>query len=327
MKAIFKNSAASAIVLSLVMAAPASAQLLGGSGGLGGGLGGTVNGTITRTTGTATGTATGSGRAEKKVDTRSGQVSGSGSAQGSGSGAIADGTDILGTPASGSASGAAEKSASGSADATLVGTDFVRATAADGVARGRGTVDSVRNTGSEAAGQASGLANSSIGSISGAGSIAGSGSGMAQGGLGQLAASGSAAASGAGMFAVEPGMPIEDAKGRVIGYVQQVHETKRGVVQAVTVEVGDRLATLPAANFAGSGDVLLTGMTKGELKSVAKEQQTAPASAAGSPSDSASDSMATEPAADSGSTQAPAENTSAPRGSANERQHSGQQPK
>lgn len=80
------------------------------------------------------------------------------------------------------------------------------------------------------------------------------------------------------MFAIEPGMPIEDAKGRVIGYVQQVKQTKQGVVQAVTVEVGDRIATLPAANFSGSGDALVTGMTKGELKSTAKKQDASPPS-------------------------------------------------
>ena len=94
---------------------------------------------------------------------------------------------------------------------------------------------------------------------------------------------GSAAANGAGMFAIEPGMPIEDAKGRVIGYVQQIKQTKQGVVQAVTVEVGDRVATLPAAHFSGSGEALVTGMTKGELRSAAKDQNTAPQSNDGSP--------------------------------------------
>src|SRR3546814_8080423 len=64
------------------------------------------------------------------------------------------------------------------------------------------------------------------------------------------------------MFAVAPGMPVTDPRGKVIGHVQNLRQTGSGVVQAVTVEVGDRVATLPAANFAGSGDVLVTGMTK-----------------------------------------------------------------
>jgi len=40
----------------------------------------------------------------------------------------------------------------------------------------------------------------------------------------------------------------------------------------VTVEVGNRTATLPAASFAGSGDVLVSGMTKGQLKKAAEQQ-------------------------------------------------------
>jgi len=47
-------------------------------------------------------------------------------------------------------------------------------------------------------------------------------------------------------------------------------------VQAVTVEVGDRFATLPAASFTGSGDMLVTGMTKGQFKDAAREQEAAP---------------------------------------------------
>ncbi len=46
------------------------------------------------------------------------------------------------------------------------------------------------------------------------------------------------------------------------------------------VETGNRLATLPAANFSGSGDALVTGMTKGELTSAAKQQEAAPAPSA-----------------------------------------------
>src|SRR3546814_18156205 len=57
--------------------------------------------------------------------------------------------------------------------------------------------------------------------------------------------------------------------------VQELRQTGRGVVEAVKVEVGNRVATLPAASFAGSGDVLVTGMTKGQLKETAEQQEAA----------------------------------------------------
>ena len=104
---------------------------------------------------------------------------------------------------------------------------------------------------------------------------------MAMGNLGQLAASGSSAANAGGMFAVVPGMPIEDPKGRVVGYVQSVQQTGSGVVQSVIVESGNRMAQLPAANFAGSGDVLLTGMSKGEIRKASQAQSEAPANDSG----------------------------------------------
>ena len=99
-----------------------------------------------------------------------------------------------------------------------------------------------------------------------------SGSAMAMGDLGQLAATGSAAANASGMFAVAPGMPIQDPKGRVVGHVQSVKQSGSGVVQSVIVESGGRTAELPAANFAGSGDILITGMSKGEIKKTSKSQ-------------------------------------------------------
>src|SRR3546814_4428073 len=67
-------------------------------------------------------------------------------------------------------------------------------------------------------------------------------------------------------------LPISDARGKVIGHVQELRQTGRGVVETVTVEVGNRVATLPAASFTGSGDVLVTGMTKGQLKDTAEQQ-------------------------------------------------------
>lgn len=285
MKITFKHSVIPAIALAFGVSNPAQAQLLGGSGGLGGGLTGGLGGSIERTTGSIAGSSTGSIQGGKQVDRKSGRVRGSGSAQGSSTGSVTGGTTVLDRPVNGTSSGSASASKSGSIDAQLLGTDAVRGVAQDGAARGRGAVDTVRgtasSTGGSAVGSARSVAGNAVGTASGAASLAGSTSGsgtgmadgMSSGGLGQLAASGSAAADGAGMFAIEPGMPIEDAKGRVVGYVQQVQQTEQGVVQAVTVEVGDRVATLPAANFSGSGDALVTGMAKGQLTSAAKQQE------------------------------------------------------
>ena len=291
MKNGLKYSVIPAIALVFATATPASAQLLGGSGSLGGGLGGGLTGTVQRSTGSVTGSSTGSIQGEKQVDRKSGRVRGSGSAQSGSNGSITGGTSVLERPVMGDASGSANASKSGSVDAQLVGTDAVRGLGQDGAGRARGAIDSVRGTTSSTVASARSAATNAVGTASGVGSVTGSaagnisamGQGMASSGLGQLAAAGSAAANGAGMFAIEPGMPIEDAKGRVIGYVQQIKQTKQGVVQAVTVEVGDRVATLPAANFSGSGEALVTGMTKGELKSAAKDQNTAPQRNDGSP--------------------------------------------
>jgi hypothetical protein len=293
MKIAFKHSVIPAIALAFAVSNPASAQLLGGGGG--GGLTGGLGGTIGQTTGSITGSSTGTLRGEKSIDRKSGRVRGSGEAQGSSNGSITGGTTVLDRSVGGTSSGSASASKSGSVDAQLIGTDAVRGAAQDGVARGRGAVDTVRGTAGSAVGTLRDTANNAVGSASGVGSIAGSGSamgnGMAQGSLGQLVASSSGAANGAGTFAIEPGMPIEDVKGRTIGYVQSVKQTKQGIVEAVTVETGNRMVTLPAANFAGSGEALVTGMTKGELTSAAKNQEaqgnSRPAAAQESPSQNA----------------------------------------
>ena len=82
----------------------ATAQLLGGSGGLGGGLGGTLGGTLGNPTGPIGGTLgtagdiTGSGRGETHVDRRSGRVQGKGSADANGKGSANGNADLLGSP-------------------------------------------------------------------------------------------------------------------------------------------------------------------------------------------------------------------------------------
>ena len=67
-------------------------------------------------------------------------------------------------------------------------------------------------------------------------------------------------------------MIVEDARGRAIGTVQNVHSTAQGTVQSVVMKVGDATTTLPAANFNGSGNVLVSAMGKGEVKKTAKAQ-------------------------------------------------------
>ncbi|HTH27188.1 MAG TPA: hypothetical protein VL918_01815 [Sphingobium sp.] len=88
----------------------------------------------------------------------------------------------------------------------------------------------------------------------------------------QLAVAKSAAASATGAFAVAPGMDILSAKGEAIGTVSRVVADSHGRVQSLLVEVDDRTATLPAANFSGSGNALVSAMSEGQIKKAAKAQ-------------------------------------------------------
>ncbi len=271
--------AASAMALS----APASAQLLGGSGGLGGGLSGGLGGTLGNTLGNPTGPIggtlgsagelTGSGRGEASVDRRSGRLQGNGRADANGKGSVNGNGKLLGNSLDGSANGTGSASGSGSLDAQAVGTDFVGQTTRGALGTARDSASPLTETARGAVGTVRDRMGSMPSNVSGTASGAGSAAGSFQGSLGQLAAAGSGAANAAGMFTVEPGMVVTDARGKVIGHVQELRQTGRGVVQAVTVEVGNRVATVPAASFAGSGDVLVTGMTKGQLKDVAEQQE------------------------------------------------------
>ncbi|MEH6661549.1 MAG: hypothetical protein V7679_07880 [Parasphingorhabdus sp.] len=291
-----KKLIASTITIAFLATSPASAQLLGGSGGLGGSLGGSLGGnlgsnigsgpdTISQAGGTVTGRGgvTSSTKVDRTVDTKSGRVATDANSSSSANGSLLGGVNSSNNAANGAVNGASNGSASGSvngsSDTSLLGTDAVRSTAGQAIGTTRNAAGSARSAASGAASTATGTARnavtgaSAVGSL--AGSAAGSGSGMAMGNLGQLAASGSTAANANGMFAIAPGMPIQDPKGRVIGYVQDVRQSGSGVVNAVVVEAGNRTATLPAANFAGSGDVLVTGMSKGEIKQAAKQQEKA----------------------------------------------------
>tara|TARA_R110002033_G_scaffold170232_2_gene212402 strand:- start:27 stop:863 length:837 start_codon:yes stop_codon:yes gene_type:complete len=271
-----KNLIASTLTIVLITATPASAQLLGGSGGVGGALGGTLGADpIGRTAGTITGQSdiSNSTRLDRKIDTRSGKIDASAHSSSTANGSLIGTADLPDNAVSGSVDGSASSSAKGNASANLIGTDAVRSTTGQVVGTARNTAGRARST---ANGALSNVANRASGVGSLAGSAAGSGSAMAMGNLGQLAASGSTAANAGGMFAVEPGMPIQDPKGRVIGHVQSVRQSGAGVVQSVIVESGNRTAELPAANFAGSGNVLVTAMSKGEIKKVSQAGNNAP---------------------------------------------------
>jgi hypothetical protein len=281
MKTLFLATAA-ALAFS---AAPASAQLLGGGlggtiGGVGslGGLGGSLDraptGTIDRvrepvtTTTRSTTRADGNARANSNVDRRSGRVAAAGDAGANGS-TLDSAAGALGTTGSGTASG----SAGGGANADLIGTDDVRNVAGSATNAARGAVGSTGGLATSARDRArnavGGVANGT-GSVAGGGAAGGSASGTTSNG--PLALSGSSAADALGSFAVAPGMEVTDLRGRAIGTVRTLVTDARGRVQAVRMEVGRRLATVPAANFSGSGDVLVSAASKGEIKELAEDQ-------------------------------------------------------
>lgn len=145
------------------------------------------------------------------------------------------------------------------------------------VGRVRDTSGAVRDRATATADQASGRAQGAAGGPSALLGAAGSGGGSA----GTGSASGSAAGAGEGMFflggtstpALDVGTRVEDARGRLVGHLEQVNRNARGRIESVAVRVGDRIATLPASNFSAGGDVLFSAMGKGAVKDAAKEQE------------------------------------------------------
>lgn len=291
-------------LLAIAVATPASAQILGGSGGLGGSLGGTLGGlggqmggpgmlgsTFDRSSrdlpiaGDSAGSLRGSTHSERSVDTRKGHVKASNDS--SLDWAIANSARVGDRAIGGSASGNA--SGSGSADAQLIGTDAVRSAAGTAVNGTRSTASAVRGNATAAATSLRETTGGAVGAartgaetglnrarnaapnpgdvVAGVGHTA---SGAAASGTGTLALAGSAAASGAGAFPVSPGMVVTDAKGRLIGTVQSVRTSGTGAVQQVLVRVKDKTAALPAANFTGSGDALVSAMGRGEVRKTAE---------------------------------------------------------
>jgi hypothetical protein len=262
------------------IAVPAQAQL---GGSLGGVLGGSGAGSIgigsmpslpnppemrdLPVRGAVDGAARGSGSAQ--ADRRSGRVDASG--EGRGNGAANLNAPLLGASGSGSAAG------SGSASAQLIGTDHARAVAqstrgtAQGAAQGAaGTAADLAATGQAAGNSATGYAGSIAGSAVASGQ--GSASGMFSGAAGQLALAGSAAAAGNGMFAVDKGMPVLTPDGEKIGKVREVLADSRGQVQALLVKVDGEKAVIPAAQFSGSGNAVVSAMGEATIKQIAEQQ-------------------------------------------------------
>jgi hypothetical protein len=278
----------SALMLS---AAPAHAQLLGGSlgGGLGGTLGGMIGGTFggpgsvgstvdsvqSSTSGTLHGAGSTSG--SQTVNRHTGHVHADRSAKAGGNGDL---SQTVGTPAhmiSGNASGNASGSGSGSLDAQLLGTDAVRTTGQTARGTASGAAQPARGTATSAASGAlastGGLTSSLAGALSGSGSASGLGEGA--GALGPITSEGGASGAGEGGFRVTSGMPVLAPNGERIGKVRQLFTNGRGEVQQMLVKVGNSTALLPASNFSANGNALMSAMTEGQIQQAAKQQQTA----------------------------------------------------
>jgi hypothetical protein len=269
----------------LLAAVPAHAQLIGG-GGIGGALGGSLGGagrignagspidtvgSATRNSVNSTARSTGS----QNVDRKAGTVHADRSADASATGTIAQTVSTPTRTVSSTGSASAAGSASGSADAQLIGTDAVRQTAGgamgttrDVAARagstGRNTVGATRQIVGNAAGNASGQA---------VGSANGSSSGLFSGAAGQLAVAGSLAATGDGTFTVNKGMTVLGPDGNRLGKVRGVIADTRGQVRAVLVKVAGATATLPAANFSGRGNALVSAMGQSQVRNAAAKQE------------------------------------------------------
>lgn len=268
----------------LLTAMPAYAQLIGG-GGIGGTLGGTLGGagsigspmdTIGSATRGSVNSATNSAGSQS-VDRKSGAVHADRSADASGTGNIAQTVSTPTRMVSGTGSGSAAGSASGNADAQLIGTDAVGQTAGNALATTHGVASGAASAGRSTAGAMGQAAGNTAGSANGnaMGSANGSGSGLFSGAAGQLAAAGSLAAAGDGNFEVSKGMRVLGPDGNRLGKVRGVIADAHGQVQELLVKVDGATATLPAANFSGSGNTLVSAMGEGQIKDTAASQKEA----------------------------------------------------
>ena len=141
--------------------------------------------------------------------------------------------------------------------------------ASDFAAKGEALVTTLSQAQISGAGE--GQATSSTNG-SASGSANGSASGIFSGLSHNLALDGSAAANGAGSFDVKPGTQLFDMTGEKIGKVKDVVADARGQVKALVVKVKDTTATLPAADFAANGDVLVTAMSATQISATGEKQ-------------------------------------------------------
>ncbi len=104
------------------------------------------------------------------------------------------------------------------------------------------------------------------------GNANGAASGIFSGLSHNLALSGSAAADAAGSLDLKPGSQLYDMTGEKIGKVKEVVADAKGRVTALVVKVKDTTATLPAADFAANGDVLVTAMSQAQIVATGDKQ-------------------------------------------------------
>lgn len=274
---------------------------IGGAGSMGGmgGMGsmGTIGSatsqveTTTRTAASASGNTTGS----QHVNARSGKVEANRSVTGNGAANLTS-SALANTPATGarsvdgalSASGSA--TGSGSANAQLIGTDQVANGARAAAMRANGAVGEARSAASGAVSRANMAAtNAAARGRETAANVAGRANGLsaaaqgsaqnslsAAGSLGSsnLALAGSAASQVAGSAAVKPGMAITAPDGSRLGKVRQVVADSNGRVQGVVMRARNTDVTLPATNFAasGNGKSLISTMNGQQIENAAQGQ-------------------------------------------------------
>ena len=269
----------------LLTVMPAHAQFIG-TGGIGGTFGGALGGAGTigsaglpmDTIGSATrggvNSATNS-TGSQSFDRKKGAVHADRSAKASSTGSAGQAVSTPTRMVSGSGSGSAAGRANGSADARLIGTDTVRQSAGSVLATTRGVASGAASAGrstAEAVGQAAGNAAGSANGIA-TGGVNGSGNGLLSGAAGQLVAAGSLAAAGNGKFEVSKGMRVLGPDGNHLGKVRGVIADAHGQVQELLVKVDGTSATLPATNFAGSGNALVSAMGERQIKDTAASQK------------------------------------------------------
>ncbi|MDO7841833.1 hypothetical protein [Sphingomonas immobilis] len=107
------------------------------------------------------------------------------------------------------------------------------------------------------------------GLTSGSGSADGIASGNANGGIDGAAFSGSGEGAGSGSGGPR-GMKVRDTAGNVIGRVRSAATDARERIETISMKVGDKLATLPAASFSSNGGVLVSAMGQGEVQKTAQ---------------------------------------------------------